>query len=197
MVMEEMKTLKCPEEVAKECNGLDVVSIRLRKDYSLCSEKKVTSPYIAVDLVNEAIADSDRECFAIINLQSDDRPINVNIAAVGTIYGSLIQPADIIKSSILSNAASVLFLHNHPSATIQPSDADLSITKTLVESYNLLGIKVYDHIIVGRDNKLFSMREHKLFEFANPMPSAFAEPDSQYAQLMSRGTSPLRRRSCR
>ena len=195
--MEQIKMLRYPEDPGVDANGLDVVSVRLRKDYSLYSDKKVTSPYIAVDLVNEAIADSDRECFVIINLQSDDRPINVNIAAVGTIYGSLIQPADIIKSSILSNAASVLFLHNHPSSCIQPSDADLSITKTLVDSYNLLGIKVYDHIIVGRDNKLFSMREHRLFDFANPMPSAIAEPDSPYAKLMLQGTSPLRRRHCR
>jgi len=68
------------------------------------------------------------------------------------------------KSAILSNAASIICGHNHPSTDCQPSREDRAITTRLVEAGKLLGISVLDHVIIGGDGRYFSFADEGLLQ---------------------------------
>jgi len=138
-------------------NEIDMVSIRLVQDRKLFSNKPINSAEAAIKVLGEELKTYDRELIAIVNLQSDGRPININIVSMGTINASLIAPRELFKSSILSNAAQMILLHNHPSGSCKPSKNDIAVTKRIKECSELLGIQFLDHIIIGA-NENFSFR---------------------------------------
>ena len=70
----------------------------------------------------------------------------------------LVHPREVMKSAILSNAASIIVGHNHPSGKAEPSKEDIEVTKRLVEAGKIIGIDVLDHIIVG-DDTFTSLKE--------------------------------------
>jgi hypothetical protein len=71
--------------------------------------------------------------------------------SMGTVNMSLVSPREVFKSAILSNAAGIMLVHNHPSGNPTPSRADLELTKTLWEAARIMDIPLLDHIILGRD----------------------------------------------
>lgn len=148
------------EMMNDENNGLDQVSIRLIRDRRLISDYPVKSPEDAICLVYDLLKDYDREAFVVVNLQSNLQPINLNIVSIGSIDTSIVSPRESLKSSILSNASKVLLLHNHPSGNLKPSPEDFKITERLIQSYNLLGMEVLDHIIIGnwRTKQYYSIK---------------------------------------
>jgi DNA repair protein RadC len=70
----------------------------------------------------------------------------------GTLEASLVHPRDVFHEALLEPAAGVILIHNHPSGNPSPSEEDLRVTKQLVEAGRLLGIKVYDHIILAGED---------------------------------------------
>lgn len=79
-------------------------------------------------LLGEHMCQLDREVLCIINLKASGIPINCNFISVGAVDQTLAHPREIFKSCILSNAASVLLLHNHPSGKLTPSKEDSMLT---------------------------------------------------------------------
>lgn len=100
---------------------LDVVSIRLVRNAPLFSDRKITGPKDAVSLVGEMLCEMDREVVCVINLKSDGTPINCNFASMGAINQAVAEPRELFKSAILSNAAKMILVHNHPSGRLEPS----------------------------------------------------------------------------
>lgn len=82
----------------------------------------------------------------------------MEVVIIGTVNSSLIHPREVFKTSILSNASSVIIFHNHPSGDPTPSNEDKNITRRLKEAGQILGIDVLDHIIVA-DDKFCSLKE--------------------------------------
>jgi DNA repair protein RadC len=78
---------------------------------------------------------------------------------------SSVYPREIIKSAIKHNAISLIFVHNHPSGSPEPSTSDKEITKNLIAASNTMQIKVLDHII--GDNRYFSFADEGLIEEYN------------------------------
>ena len=147
---------------------LDVVSIRLVKDAPLCSGNRINTPESAVKLVGEHLCEMDREVVCVINLKTDGTPINCTFASIGSINESTIHPRELLKASILSNAAQMIILHNHPSGNLRPSQEDSRLTDRMVKLCNFIGIPLLDHIIVGGDNKkYFSFREKNIMPIIN------------------------------
>ena len=142
---------------------MDQVSIRMVRDPPLISEKPITGPESAVEIISEFLCDFDREVVVIVNLRNDGKPINMNVMSMGTINASIMVPREALKASILSNASNVLLAHNHPSGNLVPSQDDIKVTDMMIRAYDLLGMSVLDHIIVGPDKKFFSMREREKF----------------------------------
>jgi len=142
--------------------GLDVVKIRLVREDPLAPDRIIDSPSAAVDVMAEELSGYDRELFCVLNLRNDKSIINMNIVSMGSLTSSHAHPRDVFKSSILSNAAAIILMHNHPSGGVKPSAADYTVTKQLAECGNLLDIPVLDHIVVsGRDPaNRYSFLEH-------------------------------------
>jgi DNA repair protein RadC len=74
---------------------------------------------------------------------------------------SLVHPRDVFADVIADRAAAVIFAHNHPSADLQPSEADLKTPEQLEQAAKILGIRVLDHVIVTRKG-YFSFQESGL-----------------------------------
>lgn len=144
---------------------LEVVSVRLVQDAPILSEHKVCNPQDAVDVLGELICDLDREVLCVVNLKADGTPINCHFASMGTVNGTLASPRELFKSSILSNAASMILLHNHPSGCLIPSKEDTALTEKMIKLCTLMDIPLLDHIIVGNDNRsFFSFKEKNLLK---------------------------------
>lgn len=136
-----------------------VVNVRLVKEPSLYSARKIQSPDDVIEVMAKELAQYDREVFCILNLKSDGSVINMNIASVGTLNASMVSPREVFKSSILSNAASIIAIHNHPSSNLNVSREDKEVTKRLQNCGALLDIKLLDHIIVaGETGRILSMK---------------------------------------
>lgn len=104
----------------------------------------------------------DREEFVTLHLDLGNRPICWDQVAVGTVREALVSPAEILKTALISNAASLVCLHNHPSGRTEPSTEDRMVTERLVQAAALFGIKLLDHIILGADSTFYSFKEHGL-----------------------------------
>lgn len=145
---------------------LEVVSIRLVKDAPLLSDKPICNPTEAVELLGAHMCELDREVLCIINLKASGIPINCNFISIGAVDQTIAHPREIFKSCVLSNAASVLLLHNHPSGKLSPSKEDTMLTDRMLKLCDLIGIPLVDHIIVGGDNlSYFSFKEKELLNF--------------------------------
>ena len=143
---------------------MEQVAIRMVREPPLISEKPITGPEDVVDLISEFMHDFDREVVILVNLRTDGKPINMNIMSIGTVNGSIVVPREALKTSIMSNATNVVLFHNHPSGNLAPSTDDIQITDKMIKAYDLLGMSVLDHIIVGPDKEFFSMRGEAIFQ---------------------------------
>jgi|GEM_PF-1340725 len=141
---------------------LDKVSVRLVQDAPLFSEEPVNSPSSAAHLLGKHICDFDREVVAIVNLNNRNMPINAHIVSIGAIDYAVAHPREILKVSYLSNAKSLIMLHNHPSGDVQPGLQDTKLTKHMLELCKMAEIPLIDHIIVSNRNN-----EYKYFSFTD------------------------------
>ena len=96
--------------------------------------------------------DFRKEIFQVLLLTRANRLIREVRISEGTLDASIVHPREVFREAILESAAGVILIHNHPSGNPTPSEDDLKITKQLVEAGRLLGIRVYDHIILAGED---------------------------------------------
>ena len=118
--------------------------------------QSINTPEDLKDVIEE-LRGKDREHFMCLYLDSQNRILGIETVSIGTLNSSTVHPREVFKGSLLANACSVLFMHNHPSGKIEVSESDKEITKQLVQSGKILGINVLDHIIVGAEEYLSMM----------------------------------------
>lgn len=160
-----MGSIKKSQMEAEEPFKLDVVRVKLVKEAPLYSELPLQNPYEAAAAIGELLCEMDREVVCVVNLQSDLKPINVTFASVGALNQALVHPREMLKASILSNAASIMLIHSHPSGNLFPSKEDTMITDRMNSVCEMVGIRLVDHLIVGGDNKeFFSFQEKGLMD---------------------------------
>jgi len=99
-----------------------------------------------------------KEKFICALLNTKNSVVKDMVVSEGTLTSSLVHPREVFRYAIKEAAASVLFIHNHPSGDTNPSKDDITITKRLVETGRIVGINVLDHIIIS-DGKYLSMME--------------------------------------
>ena len=138
---------------------LDVVSVRLVKDAPILSDIKITTPDAAVELLGKYLCEMDREVLCVVNLKSDNTPINCTMVSIGALNQSIANPREMLKASILSNAANMILIHNHPSGNLQPSKEDNRVAIKIKEAGKIMGINLLDFIIVG--NGVYSYLKNK------------------------------------
>ncbi len=99
------------------------------------------------------LRDAKKEFFHVILLDIKNKPIgNVEISK-GSFNATVVDPKEIIKEATLRSAASIILIHNHPSGETAPSSEDIDLTNRINQACNLVGIKVLDHIIIGKNEE--------------------------------------------
>lgn len=138
---------------------VNIVSIKMVREASiLYGARKINSPKDASDLGRQFLEDLDREQLLLCCLDTKNQPIALNVVSTGSLNSSIVHPRELFKAAILSNAASIILFHNHPSGDTTPSGEDMNITNRLKECGKLLGIELIDHIIIG-NNCYCSLKE--------------------------------------
>lgn len=150
-------------DTEQNAGRLKLVEIRQREIPDV-SERMIRRPEDAIEAMRELIGNLDREAFAVLNLSSKGQVLNASICTVGTVNAALVSPPETFRAALLSGAASIIAVHNHPSGFCEPSKEDIQITKRLVSAGNVLGIPLLDHIILGKNQE---------YSFAENMPSVF------------------------
>lgn len=129
---------------------IEIVSLKMVKENSiLYANKKIFSPEDGFHILNDLLENSDREKLIVCCLNSKNEPTNISIVSVGSLNNSIVHPREVFKIAIISNSASIIIAHNHPSGNTEPSKEDIAITKRLKECGELIGIKLLDHLIIG------------------------------------------------
>jgi DNA repair protein RadC len=141
-----MAALELGRRAVSEKNGSNI-SFR-------CSEE-VANYYIPL------LKDLKKEQFRVILLDIKNKVIKEVLISQGSLTSSIVHPREVIKPAVKESAASVIFIHNHPSGDPEPSADDMEITNRLCKSCRIMGIGVLDHIIVA-EGGYFSFKQKKL-----------------------------------
>ncbi|QSX04798.1 DNA repair protein RadC [Sedimentibacter sp. zth1] len=141
---------------------INLVSVKLVKEKSISYLPRVIScPSDVASLFSKFIADSDREQFMLCCLNTKNQPTDISIISTGCLDSTVVHPREVFKVAILSNSASIIIAHNHPSGDTEPSKEDKCITNRINEVAKILGIRLIDHIIIG-DCSYLSFKEHDI-----------------------------------
>jgi DNA repair protein RadC len=102
-----------------------------------------------------------KEYFMALHLDAKNRICCVDEVSIGSLNQAIVHPREVFKTALLSSAAAIILLHNHPSGDPTPSREDIEITKRLKKAGEVLGIILIDHIIIGEH--YVSLASHDLF----------------------------------
>ena len=120
--------------------------------------QKIKKDEDVYNLLKNELKDKKREHLKVISLDVRNVIIDINDVAIGTLSNNIAHPREIFSKAIRNSAASIILVHNHPSGNAKPSAADIKITEDIVEAGKIIGIRVLNHIIIGRDN-YFSFKD--------------------------------------
>ncbi len=112
---------------------------------------RFTSSVLIFREVGEELMKQDRELFIVLHLDGRNRLLAKETIAIGTLNTSLVHPREVFKGAVLNGSAAIICVHNHPSGDPAPSQEDKEITVRLQDAAHLMGIRMLDHIIIGRD----------------------------------------------
>lgn len=145
-----MKENQTKEVPAKR---VDIVQVKLVREKSMLYKgRRVRSPRDAYELIRDFLGNVDREDFIVLCMDTKNQPTCIQTVHIGSLNASIVHPREVLKPAILSNAASILVAHNHPSNDTTPSKEDIEVTKRLMEAGGIVGIDVLDHLILCEDS---------------------------------------------
>jgi len=137
------------------------LSKRLENSSSETTKITVKSPEDVVKTARNLLKGKKKEHFLVICLDTRNHLIKTSTVSIGSLDCSIVHPREVFKDAISSSAASVIFIHNHPSGDPTPSEDDIKMTKRLIEAGEIIGIEVLDHIIIC-DSEHLSMKAKNL-----------------------------------
>ena len=123
----------------------------------LCRSKRISSSNDVFQMFR-SLVHTPRECFICLHLDNKNKILCVDYVSQGSLTASIVHPREVFTSAILSAAASLVFIHQHPSGCPEASGEDLSICTRLKQAGELLGIRICDFIIIG-DEKYVSLAD--------------------------------------
>ena len=140
-----------------------IAAIELGKRLSSIHQEKrikITSPYDVYYLMSHELSHLEQEHFICLYLNTKSELIKKETIFIGTINQTLIHPREIYRHAIKCSAAAIIFVHNHPSGDSTPSKADYQSTSSLMNSSDIIGIDLIDHVVIGH-HEFYSLKEHK------------------------------------
>ena len=136
-------------KLAKASKLIAAFELSKRVNSGRICEKVVKNPADIAKYYISKLKDLKKEYFIAVFLDSKNKIIKDEIISIGTLNSSLVHPREVFKEAIKNSAASIILVHNHPSGNVEPSDEDYRVNKVLIETGNLVGIKVLDHLVIG------------------------------------------------
>lgn len=136
---------------------------RRLENYPEPEEKRsVRTPDEVARLVQGRLRDKKKEHFLALLIDTRGQLIRTAEISVGSLDSSIVHPREVFKEAISASAASVIFVHNHPSGDPQPSEDDIKLSQRLAQAGEIVGIDVLDHVIIG-EKKHVSLKRQGLF----------------------------------
>jgi DNA repair protein RadC len=155
------EVIAAPAARLAEINGLGEAAITELKIVAAAAQRlargevkrrPVLSSWSSVlDYCRAAMAFAEKEQFRILFLDKRNQLITDELQQVGTVDHTPVYPREVVKRALELSATAVILVHNHPSGDPTPSQADIQMTKSIVDIAKPLGIAVHDHIIVGKE----------------------------------------------
>ncbi len=132
---------------------------RLEGYPELGKKPQVKTPDEVISLVRGRLKGKKKEHFLALLLDTRGQLIKISEISVGSLDSSIVHPREVFKEALSASAASVIFVHNHPSGDPEPSEDDIKLTERLAQAGEVMGIEVLDHIVIGNNNYLSLKRE--------------------------------------
>lgn len=112
----------------------------------------VTSSDEVLDYLKHNLRDKKQEIFSVIYLNGRNEIIGMEELFHGSLTNTAVYPREVVKKVLKQNAAALIFVHNHPSGNLNPSQEDIKITKKLKDAVATIDVKVHDHLIIAGNN---------------------------------------------
>ncbi len=127
------------------------------------NKEVLSSPQAVLDFARLKLSGLPHEAFMVIFLNTKNRVLDHKVLMEGTVDRAVIYPRRIVEEALARHAASIIFVHNHPSGDSQPSPEDKHLTRSLLEAARTIDLRVLDHIIVGKEG-YFSFMENRILQ---------------------------------
>ena len=155
------EVIHAPEARLREVDGIGDASIAQIKLLAAAAHRvakgeikrsvALSSWNDVIDYCRTSMAFADKEQFRLLFLDKRNQLIADEIQQTGTVDHTPVYPREVIKRALELSATALILVHNHPSGDPTPSQADIQMTKAIIDIASPLGISVHDHIIVGRN----------------------------------------------
>ena len=126
------------------------LAIRLARDET-CRRPVITSWTALVAYVRAALAHEPREQFRTLFLDRRNKLLRDELVAHGTVDHAPVYPREVVRRALELSASALILVHNHPSGDPTPSQADIQMTRQIVEAARVFNLQVHDHLVVGRE----------------------------------------------
>jgi len=152
-----MKVHGIKESKAAQISACFEIARRL-ESFNSVEKPKISSPEDVYRRLFPRMREQKKEMFIELCLDTKNQILKEEVISVGSLNANVVHPREVFKLALTESAAHIIVAHNHPSGDPTPSREDIEITKKLVETGNIMGITVLDHVIIG-DGRHFSMKE--------------------------------------
>ena len=148
--------------IPQTVSSINIYRLKMVKEDTVeYSDTTIKSPGDVVRFAREVLEMEEmaEENFIVICLNTKNKIAGVHTVSIGSLNSTIVHPREVFKAALLNNASAIVLMHNHPSGDPEPSMEDIQTTRRLVDAGNILGIKVFDHVVIG-DGRYISLKEH-------------------------------------
>ena len=144
-------------------NYIPIVKLKMVKEKTLpYGGARLNNAKKVAAVANLVLAGADREYLLVLSVNTKNQPIALEIVSIGSVDTAFAVPREVFKHAVLSNAAGILLVHNHPSGDCKPSKEDMHITERMERAGEILGIPVIDHVVLG-EGEFYSFKERERY----------------------------------
>jgi DNA repair protein RadC len=145
-------------------NTVKIVQLKMVCEDTGLYSKMITCCKDVVDLVRPLFDGAYCEKVVVLCLNNHNCPTSVSVVNIGGLTQAMVSPGNVFKLALLSNASSIILVHNHPGGSLSPSIADREITEAIKKGGKLLELELLDHVIIAGPNceQYYSFKDHAL-----------------------------------
>ncbi len=125
------------------------MNVKISKDHKIkVKESAAVARIIRQILLRDNLLSREREHFWVVGLDTGSFIVYIELVSLGTAKKTLVDPMEVFSFALQKHCSAIILVHNHPSGTMKPSVEDKRITDRLIQVGKIVGLEVYDHIII-------------------------------------------------